>query len=333
MIDHWWSGAMAWVRAHWAIISRVASIVFIGLVITLLIYAATQVEWAEVVKAIRALPAGPLWIAGLIVLASYLLYSTFDLLGKWYTEHPVAWWRVMMVGFISYAFTMNMGAPIGGLGLRMRLYSKFGLAQGVIMRVMALSVTTNWMGYTFLAGVIFALGGVQLPSNWELGNGPFRLIGVALIAAGVAYLLLCAFSRTRSWDIRGHTIELPTLKLALVQISIAALNWALMGGVIYVLMQQQVPYHLVLGTLLVSAIIGALMHVPGGLGVLESVFIALLASEALPRSQVLGAILVYRAMYYIVPFFIAGVWYLAAEARLPASEGAAQGPSTDYSPR
>ena len=46
MIDHWWSGAMAWVRAHWAIISRVASIVFIGLVITLLIYAATQVEWA-----------------------------------------------------------------------------------------------------------------------------------------------------------------------------------------------------------------------------------------------------------------------------------------------
>src|SRR3546814_1965640 len=87
----------------------------------------------------------------------------------------------MLVGFISYAFTMNFGAPVGGVGLRLRLYTRQGLRQGVVMRVMALSLATNWIGYLLLAGMLFAAGGMTLPEGWALGNGALRLIGAAMV--------------------------------------------------------------------------------------------------------------------------------------------------------
>src|SRR3546814_958529 len=68
---------------------------------------------------------------------------------------------------------------------------------------------------------------MTLPEGWALGNGALRLIGAAMVLAGLAYLYLCGFSSTRSWTLRGHEIELPTLGLAVIQISIAMLNWVL----------------------------------------------------------------------------------------------------------
>jgi uncharacterized membrane protein YbhN (UPF0104 family) len=221
---------------------------------------------------------------------------------------------------ISYAFTMSLGAPIGGLAMRLRLYVKQGLEQGTVMRILGISITSNWIGYLLVAGAIFGMGKMRLPQNWELGNGALQVLGVAMFAAGLAYLYLCAFSKTRSWNIRGHNIELPSIGLATAQISLAIVNWMLIAGVIYVLLQQRADYFVVLGILLVSAIAGAIAHVPGGVGVIESVFIALLPGD-LPQNEILGAVLVYRALYYVAPLLIAGAWYLAAEAKMTGPAG------------
>jgi uncharacterized membrane protein YbhN (UPF0104 family) len=288
---------------------------FILLVVVLLGMAAVRVEWGEVIVAIQGLPARSLWVAAGLTLLSYTVYSTYDVLGMRYTGHGLAWWRCMMVGAISYAFSMNLGAPVGGLGLRLRLYTKQNLQPADIMRVLGLSITTNWVGYLFLGGAIFALGVVELPAEWKLNDGPLRVIGAIMVLAGITYLSLCAFSKTRSWNVRGHEIELPSIGLAGIQVAVAVLNWALIAAVIFVLLQQKVDYFVVLSTLLISAIAGALTHIPGGLGVIEAVFVALLGST-MGRSEILGALLVYRAIYYLGPLLIAGGWYLGAEARM-----------------
>lgn len=310
-----WMTTRHWFQSHWKIIRRVLGIVFALAVLTLLGTAVVKIDWKEVLAAIRALPASALWLAALIAALSYLVYSTYDLLGKRYTEHGLVWWRCLTVGFICYAFTMNFGAPVGGIGLRLRLYTKQGLEPGVIMRIVGLSLTTNWMGYTLLAGILFASGVVELPASWKLDAMPLRIIGVLMVAAGVAYLGLCKFSSTRSWTVFGHTIELPSIGLACVQMGLAILNWMLIGTVIYVLLQQNVPYFMVLGVLLISAIAGALMHIPGGIGVIESVFVAML-SDLMARPEILGALLAYRAIYYVGPLIVAGAWYLGTEAKL-----------------
>jgi uncharacterized membrane protein YbhN (UPF0104 family) len=321
---------MDWYRSHQSGLHKVAVAVFVVAVLALLGYAITKVQWSEVIDAIVKLPNSTLWMAAAITLASYLVYSTYDLLGKWYTDHGLAWWRVIMVGLISYAFTMSLGAPVGGLAMRLRLYVKQGLEQGTVMRILGISFTSNWIGYVLVAGTIFGMGMMRLPQSWELGNGALQVIGVVMFGAGLFYLYLCAFSKTRSWNIRGHEIELPSIGLALAQISLAIMNWMLIAGIIYVLLQQRADYFMVLGILLVSAIAGAIAHVPGGLGVIESVFIALLPGD-LPQSQILGAILVYRALYYVGPLLIAGAWYLAAEAKMsgPAKPANAEGGPPD----
>ncbi len=315
MTPSWWRRLLAWFKRHWTLIRKVLTACFVVLILVMLGRAVVEIDWGEVLAAMHKLPGKALWTAALVTAASYVVYSSFDVLGKWYTEHGLAWWRAMMVGFISYAFTMSLGAPVGGLGLRLRLYAKQGLQQGVIMRVLGLSLMTNWMGYTLLAGIVFATGQVQLPASWNLGTGLLRLMGAVMVAAGLAYLGLCAFSGTRSRTVFGHEIELPSIGLAVLQLGLAMLNWMLIGAVIYVLLQQHVSYPAVLGTLLISAIAGALAHIPGGIGVTESVFIALLGAS-LGRAEILGALLAYRAIYYLGPLFLAGAWYLGTEARM-----------------
>ena len=53
-----------------------------------------------------------------------------------------------------------------------------------------------------------------------------------------------------------------------------------MGAIIWLLLGQSVSYFFVLGVLLVSSIAGVIVHIPAGIGVLEAVFIALLAGGA-----------------------------------------------------
>ena len=311
-----------WIRSHWAVIRKTGTLPFVALVVSLLVIVAREIDWAAVWSAILAYRAETLWTAALIALASYLVYSTFDVLGKWYIGQELAWWKSMLVGFISYAFTMSLGAPVGGLGMRLRLYTKMGLGRGEVMRIMGLSLTTNWVGYCLLAGAVFASGQIEMPLSWELGNTGLRLIGVGMLGLGALYLYLCAFSRTRVWTIRGHEIELPDVALAAMQVSLAIVNWCLIAAVIYSVMPDNIAYIPVLGTLLVSAIAGAIAHIPGGIGVTESVFVTFFSSS-MPRTDILGAMFVYRAMYYLGPLVLAGVCYLLLETRL------ATAPSTE----
>jgi len=107
---------------------------------------------------------------------------------------------------------------------------------------------------------------------------------------------------------------LPPLPLALAQVGVSMLNWLLMGAIVWLLLQQRVPYPNVLATLLVAAVAGVITHVPAGLGVLEAVFVALLSHRA-PAAQLVAALLAYRAVYYLAPLALAALAYLRAELR------------------
>jgi uncharacterized membrane protein YbhN (UPF0104 family) len=177
---------------------------------------------------------------------------------------------------------------------------------------------TNWMGYLLLAGVIFGFHAPALPPGWKISSGGLQILGLALLAISFAYLLLCALSRQRSFTLRGHELNLPSLRLAALQLCMGAANWLLMGGVVFMLLQQKIGFPTVTGVLLVAAVAGVITHVPAGLGVLEAVFIALL-SHQLPKYELLAALLAYRAIYYLAPLTLAAVLYLVAETRAQKS--------------
>ncbi|OOG44226.1 lysylphosphatidylglycerol synthase domain-containing protein [Polaromonas sp. A23] len=301
-------------KAWWPWLKRGATVVFFALVAWLLVEQARAIEWHAVFAALRGYPPASLLGAAALAALSLSLYSCFDLLGRHYTGHTLRTSTVMLVTFTSYVLNLNLGSLVGGIALRYRLYSRLGLEVGVITRVMTLSMLTNWMGYLLLAGLLFGFFTPPLPPNWKLGSGGLQILGFVLLGVAMAYLLLCAFSRKRSYLLRGHELALPSLRLALLQIAMGAANWLIMGGVVFLLLQQKIAYPTVVSVLLVGAVAGVITHVPAGLGVLEAVFVALL-SHRMPAHDLLAALLAYRFIYYLGPLLVAGGVFLAMEIR------------------
>jgi len=309
------SGLWAWLKRHWKVIRRVLMLVFVACVIVLLVTLAREVEWDEVLAAMKQTKPSVLLMAIGLTCLSYLIYSAYDLLGRIYAKHDLSNWRVMLICAISYAFNLSLGSFVGGMGFRYRLYSRHGLSAAKTTRILALSLATNWMGYFLVGGAVFASGKVVMPKGWEVGTGALQLIGIALMLVSIAYYLACAFSPRREWDIKGHKISLPSGRLAATTLVLGMASWLVIGGIIWVLLEQKVDYFLVLGVFMLSGIAGAFAHIPGGLGVIEAVFVAMLSSKV-PTSQILGALVVYRAVYYLAPLALATVAYIALEASL-----------------
>jgi uncharacterized membrane protein YbhN (UPF0104 family) len=298
----------------WPWIKRVVGAVFLAVVAFLLVRYARTVDWDEVRQSVLELPRPVLLKAFLFAVASHFVYSLLDLVGRHYTGHRLSSGKVMQISFISYAFNLNLGSLVGGIGFRYRLYSKLGVRYGNITRVVTLSMITNWLGYILLAGLVFTIAPLQLPAQWGIDPEELRLVGVGLLAATVAYLGLCAFARQRTWTIRGHEIDLPTLRMAFAQLAISCSHWMTMAAVPWMLLQGQVDYPTALTVLLIAAIAGVMLHIPAGLGVTEAVFIALL-SHRVPQHQILGALLAYRALFYLVPLLAGALLYLKVEMR------------------
>ncbi len=301
-------------RPWWPWLKRALTLAFFVLVAVFTVRYARNVDWREVWDTLLDMPRGVLALALGLAVASHLLYSTFDLLGRRYTGHGLPVRKVMQVNFISYAFNLNMGSLVGGIGFRLRLYSRLGLDNGTITRVITLSMLTNWLGYLLLAGSVFLLAPLPLPPDWKMSSEGLQWLGAGLLLLAAIYLVLCIRSRRRSFDIRGHELMLPRTRMALLQLAMSCANWMIMGGIIYVLLRGQVAYPAVLSVLLAAAVAGVITHVPAGLGVLEAVFLALL-SHQVSEGNLLAALLAYRALYYIGPLRAAGLLYLGVEVQ------------------
>lgn len=308
-------------RSKWFWINRGLTLAFFILVPVLLYIQARNIDWQEVAGTLRTYSPTTLLVGAAIALLSYGVYCCYDLLGRYYTGHKLPMRQVLPVTFVCYAFNLNMGALIGGVAFRYRLYSRLGLDMPTITRILTLSMVTNWLGYIILAGGIFSLGLVTLPVSWQIGETGLRLLGIALLAVAAGYLLACGFAKRRRWHWRGHEILLPPWRLALVQACVGALNWSLMALLIYLLMPEDAFYPTILGILMISSIAGVITHIPAGLGVIEVVFITLLQHE-FAKSELLAALIAYRALYFIFPLVIACITYLILEKRSKALRNA-----------
>ena len=283
---------------------RPLTLLFFLALIVLLTMFAQRIEWAEVLETLADFKVRTLIIAASLTVVSFLVYACFDLIGRTYIRQNLTWKQILPVGIISYAFNLNLSA----------WYSRLGVSKSNIAKILGLSLATNWFGYMLIAGVVFSSGLVRMPPGWKLSSGALQAVGVLLLLASAGYLAACRFSSRREWSIRGVEINLPSLRMAILQLCLGALNWSLMAAVIFTLLPSKLDYPLVLGVLLISAIAGVITHIPAGLGVLEAVFVALLQHEA-SRGSLVAGLLAYRAIYFLLPLLITLVMYLLVEAK------------------
>ncbi|MET3915210.1 uncharacterized membrane protein YbhN (UPF0104 family) [Variovorax sp. OAS795] len=281
-------------------------------VLGLLLSHAHKVDWAGAWEALQRYPATLLLGVLGIATGSHALYGCYDLIGRRHTRHGVPRWRTWAIAVTSYAFNLNLGSLVGGIAMRARLYARAGLDEATVAQVVGVSLATNWLGYGLLAGGLFAAGAITPPRQASIGADALRALGVLMILLAAAYVVACAFSRGRQWQVRGRRVKLPSARLALVQLALSTTNWALMGSAMYLLLGRQVPYTTTLSVLLAASIVGVMTPIPAGLGVLEAVYLALL-SGSVRQGALMGAVLAYRALYYLLPLGGGIVLYLLLE--------------------
>lgn len=287
-----------------AALRRGLSIVVPLVVVAFIVHKARGIDWASVMDAVGAFTARELAGGAALALAPLLACASLDLIGRRMVQTGLTTARTMILSFTGYFFSLNLGALVGGLAFRYRLYQPHGLGAADIARIIGYSVLTNWCGYLLLAGLILTFAPPALPGDWSVPGGSLRALGVLALLSSVAYGVACATLGGKSVRIRALTIKVPPPRVAIAQFVISVVNWAGIGALLTWFLPESIGWATVMPVVMVSAIAGIWSHVPGGLGVTEFVFVALLGALA-PEGEILAAVLAFRVLYYIVPFIVA----------------------------
>ena len=127
--------------------------------------------------------------------------------------------------------------------------------------------------------------------------------GVAAVGIVLFYLAWVSFRR-RAVTIQGWRLELPGFRVSLGQMLLGAGDVCAGAAVLFVLLPEgAVRYETFLAVYVVAVMLGIASHAPGGLGVFEAT--VLIALSHVPREPVLGALLLFRIVYYLCPFVLA----------------------------
>jgi phosphatidylglycerol lysyltransferase len=260
----------------------------------------------DILQEVHAIPSGRILAALLLMAGSYLVMTGYDLLALRYIRHPLPPAKTALTAFLGYAFSNNIGfSMIAGASVRYRLYSAWGLSAVEITKVVLFCSTSLWLGFSSLSGAVFAFAPLALPRSLHWPVATVRPLGILLLAAALGYWGLTFFSR-REWRFGHWKLAPPSFGLAGAQMAIAAADWLMAGAVLYALLPAQLSLGLLhfLQIYLLAQLAGLVSQVPGGLGVFETAML-LLAPTGTPASQLMGALVVYRGIYYLLPLLVA----------------------------
>jgi glycosyltransferase 2 family protein len=306
---------------------RAAPWVLAVVVLTLIARQARTLDWGAVLQAVQAQSPLRFAIATALAATSHLLYGSFDLLARRLLRHRLPVWRTMATAAISYVFNLNFGALVGGMAMRLRMYTRQGLEATVVAEVIALSLITNWLGYLLVGGLVLLLAPPPLPADWPVSRLGVQALGAAMLLGALGYGLACRAWPRRTLQWRELRVTLPGPGVALVQALLSAANWLLIGTMLWVLFEGRIPWTTVLAVLLLASVAGVVTHVPAGLGVTEAVFVAALG-HLLPAPQLLAGLLAYRVAYHLLPLaWAAPAWGLGEMRERRRSRGGSDPPA------
>jgi phosphatidylglycerol lysyltransferase len=264
-------------------------------------------RYRQVAAAVRALSARSLLLAGVLTLVAYAILPAYDALALCYVGRPLGWRRTAFTSLVAYGFSQTIGlAALASASIRYRFWTAWGLSAVEVAEGVAFTTVTLWLGVATVGGVACLVGSVPVTGLVPTSGAVLRSLGVGLLAVPVGYFVWNVRAR-REVSIGGWRFSAPGPRLAALQILTAAIDWLLASLVLYALLA---PFGVGFGTLVqvfvFGQVLGLASHVPGGLGVFESVVLLTLRPIA-PPEAVLPALIAYRAIYYLIPFAMAAV--------------------------
>ena len=274
-----------------------------------------EYRYEDLQQALSSLATARLVACLLLSAAGYLVLTGYDFLGTRYARVSLSYPRTALISFISYSIGNNVGfGNLAGSSIRYRLYSALDVGGADIARIVVFCTSGFWLGFLSLGALVFALEPVPIPASLHLPVDSARALAPIFAAPVVALWVWSALQR-EPLVVRNVELEAPRWPVLLGQMIIGMLDWSLAGTALYIVLPADVALTWVqfLGFYLLAVLAGLVSHIPGGLGVVETLMVLFLGAHGAAPAPVLASVLVYRFCYYFVPLAAGGLLLAAQE--------------------
>src|ERR1700733_838690 len=294
-------------RIGWKRGGIAASLVIIAFAISTLVRTLKGIDTGVILTTLTDIPAGHIVMAALCVVCAFCTLTFYDFfalrtIGKKHVPYRIA----ALSSFTSYSIGHNIGATVfTGGAIRFRIYSDYALSAVDVAKICFLSGLTFWLGNTFVLGIGMAWHPWAASAMDQLPPAINRLIALGVLGAIAAYFVwLSLGEERRELGQNGWKVRLPSAPLTLVQILIGVVDLGFCALAMYLLMpaQPDIDFVSLAVVFILATLLGFASHAPGSLGMFDAAM--LVALPQFGREQLLATLLVFRILYFLIPFGI-----------------------------
>jgi uncharacterized membrane protein YbhN (UPF0104 family) len=294
-------------KIGWKRLGIAASVIIIVLAVTHLVRTLKGVDTALVLTALSEIAPHRIALAALCVVGAFCTLTFYDFfalrtIGKNHIPYRIA----ALSSFTSYTIGHNIGATVfTGGAIRFRIYSDYGLTAIDVAKICFLSGLTFWLGNLFVLGIGMVWHPGAASSMDLLPEAMNRLIGLGCLAGIGAYLVwLVTGTGRRELGQNGWKVVLPSAKLTLVQILIGVVDLGFCALAMYLLMPTEpyIDFVSLAVVFILATLLGFASHAPGSIGVFDAAM--LVALPDFSKEQLLATLVVFRILYFLIPFGI-----------------------------
>jgi len=269
--------------------------------------------WESLWDSFAAIPATHWALAVIATLVAYVALAEYDRIALIHLGRKIDWMFVMIASFTTYSLSHNIGASLlSGTIIRFRAYGSRGLGAGEIAVLVGLTSFTFLLGAATLGGVSMVLRPEILQRYFDVPEWMAIAVG-ALLLAVVGFYLAGSLFHFKPLTIGSFHLYYPRPKVVIRQLIVGPLELLAAAAIIYFCLPAEgnPGFITVVGVFIASFSMAIVSHAPGGLGVLEYVFLTGL--EDMNQAQVLAALIIFRLLYLLLPFAAALVIVLVFE--------------------
>jgi uncharacterized membrane protein YbhN (UPF0104 family) len=295
-------------RIGWKRVGIAASLVIIAFAITTLVRTLKGIDTGVMLVALTEISPHHIALAALCVVGAFCTLTFYDFfalrtIGKKHVPYRIA----ALSSFTSYSIGHNIGATVfTGGAIRFRIYSDYGLSAVDVAKICFISGLTFWLGNTLVLGIGMVWHPWAASAMDQLPSAINRLIGAGVLCAILTYFVwLTVGEERRQLGQNGWKVRLPSAPLTLVQMLIGVVDLGFCSMAMYLLMpaQPHIDFISLAVVFILATLLGFASHAPGSIGVFDAAM--LVALPEFGKEQLLATLVVFRILYFMIPFGIA----------------------------
>jgi uncharacterized membrane protein YbhN (UPF0104 family) len=306
---------MNWLRAFGRFFDRKIGLHRLGIILSLIIIAIAAVvlyrklhniNVGKVLTAMATVEYKDVAISALFVALGYFTLTFYDLFALRTIGRKDLPYRIAaLAGFTSYSIGHNVGASVfTGGAVRYRIYSAWGLDAIEVAKICFIAGLTFWLGNITVLGFGFSYHPQAASDIDQLPLWLNRTLGVGALVILAGYIAW-VWRTPRVIGRQNWQVRLPSGPLTLLQIVIGIVDLSCCALAMYMLVPNDPHMQFVdVAVIFITAtLLGFASHSPGGLGVFDAAM--LVALWEFDAEELLAGLLIFRLLYYILPFAVA----------------------------